>query len=132
MKLKDWIVRKCGGYTSQQLIDGCSTQFKIGHMAGEARCKISFAVLPLPFTEDQLHGRACGTFITPVGFASKFGECNVPAPGAYGYEQRAYYVGKDKLALQQDETDLLCHRIGKFDDAANSDALVPVIVTILR
>lgn len=100
-----------------------------GFEEGKRMAKVQWGVLPLPFTPEQLHGVAYGTFVTPHGFATRFGECNVPAPGPNGYEQRAYYVGKDMLYLTGD---LLCQDIKKFDKPWDSDELVPVIVTVLR
>lgn len=98
---------------------------------GQKASRTAFAILPMPFTEEQVQGRAYGEFITPAGFASCFGECTVPAPGPHGYEQRAYYVSRDDVN-KGDSIDLVCHRPGKFDKPADSDKLIPVIVTVLR
>lgn len=100
-----------------------------GFNQGKSMAKMQWGIIPMPFTAEQLRGVAYGTFITPVGFGTRFGECNVPAPGANGYEQRAYYVSKDMLYLTGD---LLCQDIKKFDKPWDSDELVPVIVTVLR
>lgn len=100
-----------------------------GFNDGKRMAKVQWGVFPMPFTADQLRGVAYGTFITPVGFATRFGECNVPAPGPNGYEQRAYYVAKDHLYLTGD---LLCQDATKFDKPWDSDELIPVIVTVLR
>lgn len=109
-------------------------QFQLGEISGiaigETRAQVKFAVLPLPFTEDQLAGRHYGEFITPAGFANEFGACNIPAPSAYGYEQRAYYVAKSAL---NGRLDLTCYNPKKFDSPwDHRDTLVPVIVTVLR
>ena len=116
-------------------VDDMHNQFTIGrqfgYTQGKLQAKTNFAVLPLPFTESQLLGREYGSFITPHGFATVFGECNVPAPGPNGYEQRAYYCSREQLNMG-DKTDPVCHRPLRFDNPANSDALVPVILTVLR
>ena len=103
-----------------------------GFTNGQSQAKVKFAVLPLPFTESQLKGREYGTFITPNGFGTAFGECNIPAPSQYGYEHRAYYVESDKLDLSPNSHDLVCHHARKFKNPAGSNKLVPVIVTVLR
>jgi hypothetical protein len=110
------------------------TGHEIGRMEGERRARIKFAVLPLPFTSEQLQGREYGEFITPAGFGiNAFGECNIPAPSMHGYEQRAYYVSKRSLEGDYRKTDMQCHALHKFDDPSDhTDTLVPVIVTVLR
>ena len=76
--------------------------------------------------------RFYGDFITPAGFGTEFGECNIPAPGLHGYEQRAYYIGKEDADNGKLMT-LICHNAGKFDKPWDAiDTLVPVIVTVLR
>lgn len=112
---------------------GFTEGYRGGHAIGERKAKLKFAVLPLPFTESQLLGREYGEFITPINFGiDAFGECNIPAPGPHGYEQRAYYVGKSDLENRPNGTDLRCHHASKFADPQNSDQLVPVILTVLR
>lgn len=118
------------GFTAGELADMASHQFDLGVEFGRTQAKVHWRVIPLPFTEEQLAGASYGEFITPVGFSTAFGECNIPAPGPHGYEQRAYYVGKD--ALYNRTNDLLCHYPSKFASPMDSDALVPVIVTVLR
>ena len=94
--------------------------------------KLKFAVMPLPFTREQLAGASYGEFITPAGFATEFGECNIPAPGAHGYEQRAFYVSKED-AEKGNLMTLICHSPKKFNEPWDPpDTLVPVIVTVLR
>lgn len=136
----NFLITLLGGITEdkhmQAMCEVAKHQFDLGELAGvaagEKRAKIKFAVLPLPFTESQLLGREYGEFVTPVGFATPFGECNIPAPGPHGYEQRAYYVGKHSLDVPAATNDLTCHAAHKFHNPAESDALVPVIVTVLR
>jgi len=101
----------------------------IAYKRGVSQAKIKFAILPLPLTAGELEGRAYGSFITPPGFG--FPECSVPAPGPHGYEQRAYYVSRDALDRDNALT-LACHAGRVFNDPANNDKLVPVIVTVLR
>lgn len=135
-----WLLKKLHGvdvlHAFSLITEAGTKQFELGQLAGvaegERRAKIKFAVLPLPFTDDQLRGRDYGEFITPAGFGVSFGECNIPAPGPHGYEQRAYYVQRDRLVLSPNAYDLMCHHVRKFEDPANSRELVPVIVTVLR
>jgi hypothetical protein len=111
---------------------GKTDGYKAGLAEGETHAKLKFALLPLPFSTAQMEGRYYGEFITPAGFATQFGECNIPAPGPNGYEQRAYYVSKTELDYRPSETDLRCHAPNKFDHPWDSERLVPVIVTVLR
>lgn len=111
---------------ADMMLTVASEQFKLGTEAA----KVHWRVIPLPFTVEQLAGASYGEFITPAGFATQFGECNVPAPGPHGYEQRAYYI--DRAELNGGAMDMVVHKGDKFADAANSDELVPVIVTVLR
>lgn len=125
------------GFTAGDIADASAKGFAAGreHGAAEARANqvTRFAVLPLPFTEAQLRGVEYGDFITACGeFAVKFGECNIPAPGPHGYEQRAYYVSKYDLEHRPADMDLRCHGAAKFHEPENSPELVPVIVTVLR
>lgn len=135
--LIDRIIVALGGWTNSQALAYGIANFNDGHksgvVAGESKCKLKFAVLPLPFTEEQLLARAYGEFITPVNFGvDEFGECNIPAPGVHGYQQRPYYVSKYSLDDRAYSSDLRCHFAGKFQDPSSSDTLVPVIVTVLR
>jgi hypothetical protein len=109
---------------------GRATGYNVGYHAGKMEAKLKFAVLPLPFTAEELGGRYYGEFITPAGFATEFGECTIPAPGVHGYEHRAFYVSRDQLESRN--SDLTCHRHDKFEAPADSSKLVPVIVTVLR
>jgi hypothetical protein len=127
-KFKRFITGIKGRVFNEQEVDALTDA---AYKRGVAMSRIKFSILPLPFTESQLLGREYGDFITPHGFAGTFGECNVPAPGPHGYEQRAYYVGRDDLN-KGDAIDLVCHRAIKFANPADSDKLVPVIVTVLR
>lgn len=129
-KFQNFILKLIGVELPVYSLDEMGKQFDQGYEQGKRQAKIEFAVLPLPFTHDQLLGREYGTFITPAGFGTAFGECNIPAPSPHGYEQRAYYCGKD--ALNNGDTDLRCHGFAKFDNPADNDTLVPVIVTLLR
>ena len=132
---KRFVLRLIGIKFNVYSPDDMHKQFNYGYQQGfkegELNSKVKFAVLPLPFTAEQLQAREYGNFITPRGFAVAFGECTVPAPGPHGYEQRAYYVDKNALSLGV-AADLLCHNPDKFDKPSESDALVPVIVTVLR
>lgn len=138
MNIRNLLIKALGGLTAEQRADElsycASSQFHLGYqtgiVAGRKEAKVHFRVLPLPFTAEQLAGAQYGEFITPGGFGvDAFGECNVPAPGAHGYEQRGYYVDKNAL---NGGSDLHCHGAIKFANPADSDALVPVIVTVLR
>lgn len=144
-RIKLWLIPLLGGITGDNHLDllrdaeerSYNSGYRNGELSGELRAKIKFAVLPLPFTQDQLRGREYGEFITPAGFGVKFGECMIPAPGEHGYEQRAYYVAREDLDGRPSEVDLRCHGVAKFgspsDPMFNSDGqLVPVIVTVLR
>jgi hypothetical protein len=108
---------------------GFASGYNRGFAMGKEEAKLKFAVLPLPFTAEELSGRFYGEFITPAGFGTEFGESNIPAPGPHGYNQRAYYVSRDQLLS---DTDLMCHRPDKFEAPWDSSKLVPVIVTVLR
>lgn len=136
--VKQWFCRTFNVHvlTNEELAVIAKEQWDLGMKCGEAegrqQAKLKFAVLPLPFTAEEVQGRMYGEFITPAGFGTSFGECNIPAPGPHGYEQRAYYVGKHALDSASSGYDLLCHSITKFSDPANSESLVPVIVTVLR
>lgn len=112
-------------------------QFGLGHAAGvqdgRKMTVTKFGVLPLPLTEAQLRGMERGEFITVGGdFSVMFGECTIPAPGQHGYEQRGYYVSREALFDSPNTHDLHCHAKHKFTNPADSDELVPVIVTVLR
>lgn len=138
-RIRLWLLAKLGGISKEQSDDNEHAQFAEGVLhgvtEGEKRARIHFAVLPLPFTPDQLKGREYGDFITPIGYATQFGECNIPAPSSHGYEQRAYYVERQALDGRPSEVDLRCHGLAKFghEPLANADCqLVPVIVTVLR
>lgn len=104
----------------------------IAYDKGKAEAKVHWRVIPLPFTADELAGGSYGDFITPAGFATVLGECSVPAPSKHGYEQRAYYVGKAHLDMDVADSDLHCHSYVKFSEPGSADALVPVLVTVLR
>ena len=132
MEFKNWLIRKLGGVSENKALLDASDAWHRGFHDGTRQVKLQFAVLPLPFTDSQLLGREYGDFITPAGFGGHFGECTIPAPGQHGYEQRAYYVSRDQLNASQKEVDLVCYRPLKFDNPADSDKLVPVIVTVLR
>lgn len=109
--------------------------YALGLAEGEKRARLIFATLPLPFTAEQLAGRQYGEFITPIGFGTAFGECNIPAPSEFGYEQRAYYINRADLEGRPAEVDLRCHGTAKFgaEPLSNPDTqLVPVLVTVLR
>jgi hypothetical protein len=135
-RIRELLLEKLGGVDGdvhqQALVDYSAAAEAQGYQRGIRECKIEWRMLPAPFTADQLQGKEYGSFITPVGFAAAFGECNVPAPGPFGYEQRAYYVIRNELNLPQSANDLRCHFPKKFDNPADSDQLVPVIVTVLR
>ena len=136
-RLREWLLQKlCAvdvDFHRQTVADDRADSFNEGVAFGERKAKVKFAVLPLPFTESQLLGREYGEFITPINFGiDTFGECNIPAPGPHGYEQRAYFVYKDDLENRPNATDLRCHSAAKFEDPSNSDQLVPVILTVLR
>lgn len=143
-RLRDWLLEKLGGIDAEVAAMECAregeAQFALGHYAGvdlgftkgTKQCKVAFAVLPLPFTEDQLRGREYGDFITPVGFAADvFGECSIAAPSAHGYQQMAAYVDREELA-NWPHGDVTVHRPIKFTDPIDSSELVPVILTVLR
>lgn len=125
MSLRNWIIIKLGGMpmAAHARIVGCTREH--AYATGKQQAKIEFAVLPLPFTPEQLQGREYGTFITPAGFACTFGECNVPAPGQYGYEQRAGYIRKNDFA----GAPYLLHPHVADEDREH---FIPVIVTVLR
>lgn len=146
-RIRLWLLAKLGGVSCEHLADevveASESSYALGHTAGHAsglhegerRARVHFAVLPLPFTPDQLKGREYGDFITPIGYATQFGEYNIPAPGSHGYEQRAYYVDRQALDGRSSEVDLRCHGLAKFghEPLSNPDTqLVPVIVTVLR
>jgi len=131
-RIKNYLIHLLGGFTAAEIAARQSAGFNRGREIGAANAKIHYRVLPLPFTAEQLRGGSYGEFITPVGFATPFGECNIPAPGQHGYEQRAYYVDKAALNSITVTGDLLCQHANKFADPANSEHLVPVIVTVLR
>lgn len=132
-RLTDWLIKTLGGVTLLECHNENMRNFDqgrtVGLQEGKALAKVQFAVLPLPFSEAQLRGRDYGTFITPAGFAVEFGECNIPAPGQHGYEHHARYVSKASLVSP---LDIVCQHPEKFDKPWDSDALVPVIVTVLR
>lgn len=114
-----------------------SSQFDLGYQTGvhdgRKMTVTKFGVLPLPLTEAQLRGVERGEFITVGGeFSIMFGECAIPAPGQHGYEQRGYYVSRVALFDSANTHDLHCHAKHKFANPADSDELVPVIVTVLR
>lgn len=140
-KIRDAIIVALGGMTLQQFYAqiraAAAEQFDLGERfginKGKLLAKTNLRVLPLPFTEEQLQGAEYGSFITPAGFASAFGESMIPAPGPHGYEQRCLYVSKTELNVH--DFDLTCMTATKFgghDKASLSDQLVPVIVTVLR
>ena len=135
-RFRNWLLEKLGGVDGNAhqlaLADYAAAGEEQGYLRGIRECKIEWRLLPAPFTADQLQGKEYGSFITPVGFGTAFGECNVPAPGPFGYEQRAYYVIRNELNLPQSANDLRCHFPKKFGNPADSDQLVPVIVTVLR
>lgn len=127
MSLRAWLITKLGGYTSDFHIAAMHTAAFAAYEKGKRQARIQFAVWPLqlPFTPDQLAGKEYGTFITPAGFAHTFGECNVPAPGPFGYAQWAGYVPK-----QADMGDGFRVTAAVAED--DRDRYVPVIVTVLR
>lgn len=141
--MKKWIAAMLGlmPVTNEQYMDACDDAFERGEKSGFNRgldvgktmAKVIFRPMPLPFTSAQLAGGQYGEFITPAGFGSQFGECMIPAPSTHGYEQRAYYVGKDTLD-DAGSTRLVCLAPAVFDlDKIDSESrLVPVIVTVLR
>ena len=124
--------KSCDHLMKTQFDTGVQFGYTQGFHKGKDQAKIHFAVLPMPFTAEEMAGRMYGEFITPAGFGCVFGECNVPAPGEHGYEQSAYYVSKDSLVNSVKTSDLICHRAEKFENPADSHELVPVIVTVLR
>lgn len=138
MSLRKWLITKLGGYTSDFHIAAMHTAAFAAYEKGKRQARIQLAVWPLqlPFTPDQLAGKEYGTFITPAGFAHTFGECNVPAPGPFGYEQRAGYIRKDgKLPLNLkvygpdgSEGEVVYPSVP--EDVR--DYYTPVIVTVLR
>jgi hypothetical protein len=131
--IKAWILRNIVGIKDPIFnATDMAGQYREGFDTGKKFAKIHFAVLPLPFTPEQLEGKHYGEFITPHGFAASFdGECTIPAPGKHGYEQRAYYISKDDLNNSA-ASYLMCHSPHKFDRPSDSEALLPVIVTVLR
>jgi len=135
MNIRNWLIHLLGGFTKQQLGEAARDQFQLGEgmgiLMGRKDCKVAWKILPLPFSDAQLAGVEYGTFVTPVGFGTEFGECNIPAPSPNGYEQRAFFISK-KDADRAEGDDVICHRSDKFEDPINSDALVPVILTVLR
>lgn len=137
MNIRNWLIHLLGGVTKQQLVEAATEQYQLGEgmgiIQGRKDCKVAWKILPLPFSDAQLAGVEYGTFVTPVGFGTEFGECNIPAPSPNGYEQRAMYVSKSSLEAHG-IIDLVCHNPVKFGghDAAMSSALVPVILTVLR
>ena len=140
-KFKSWLIVKLGAYSGDDgrmlqasaydngRCDGYEDGFRHGCATGKAECKVQWRPLPLPFTPEQLGGREYGSFITPIGFGTVFGECNVPAPGPNGYEMHARYL--HRIALDNPH-DMLCHIAGKFDNPADSEELVPVLIVVLR
>ena len=140
-KFKSWLIVKLGGLTLQDATRrahmhgnnewrrGYGEGLNNGYATGKAECKVQWRPLPLPFTPEQLGGREYGSFITPIGFGTVFGECNVPAPGPNGYEMHARYL--HRIALDSPH-DMLCHIAGKFDNPADSEELVPVLIVVLR
>lgn len=129
-KIKLALITWLGGFTRDQFLQAANDQFVLGLANGKAQCKVKFALLPQPFTPEQLAGMEYGSFITPAGFAGEtFGECSVPAPSAHGYEQRAMYVAKNELT---NSYRMHCMPAHVFTDPGNSESLVPVIVTVLR
>lgn len=139
-KFKLFLARLFGinlGFTAGDLATAGAEQFDLGHKAGvvdgRKQAVTRFAVLPLPFTEEQLRGALYGASISAQGtFAVVFGEEAIPACGPHGYEQRGYYVSRQALNNSPNDTDLHCHNKNKFADPANAEDLVPVIVTVLR
>jgi hypothetical protein len=129
MSLRNWLIKMLDGATKDQVIEHGRQMHALGMdqgvKHGKTQARTEFAILPLPFTADQLAGKEYGTFITPAGFAHTFGECNIPAPGQYGYEQRAGYIRK---------TDIAAGPFVVLADVAEEDReyFVPVIVTVLR
>ena len=137
MSIKERLLKMLGGISmevhSQSLDAVKMIWYRKGVRDGMLKSPVRMSILPLPFTEAQLAGREYGEFITPAGFiGSVFGDGSVPAPSKFGYEQRAYYVNRADLKASIRTSDLVCHRPDKFDDAGNSNELVPVIVTVLR
>lgn len=132
--IKAWILRNIVGIKDPIFnATDMAGQYREGFETGKKFSKIHFAVLPLPFTPEQLEGKHYGEFITPHGFAADFdGECTVPAPGKHGYEQRAYYISKDLFNNSTPNDDLVCMASCKFDRPSDSEVLLPVIVTVLR
>lgn len=135
-RIIDWLIVSLGGWTHQAVQThtekAVSDAYNTGYDDGRKKAVTRFAVLPLPFTEDQLRGAQHGEFITPGGnFAAVFGECNIPAPSQHGYEQIARYVNKSDLSPSLG--DIVCHHGDKFGAYPwDSENLVPVIITVLR
>lgn len=81
---------------------------------------------------DVLSGRRYGEFITVNGFAPD----TIPAPGEYGYEQRAYYVTKRALDNTPGSESLILIRADGVDlnlaEADGEEPLIPVVLTVLR
>lgn len=122
---------------AKELTEVAANQYQLGELAGmvegRKQAPTRFGVIALPFTDAQLAGHEYGDFITPNNsFSAVFGECNIPAPGPHGYEQRAYYVTRDDLNASPHVNDLVCQHAVKFNNPADSYELVPVIVTVLR
>lgn len=140
-KIRTYLINLLGGKDMAQVTDLVTKagmeQHDIGLMMGKhegrREARLHFAVLPLPFTPEQLLGREYGDFITPHKFGvDTYGECNIPAPSQHGYEQRAYYVSKESLDGDYRNRDLHCHAGHKFVEPSTAPQLVPVIVTVLR
>ena len=139
-RIVNWLIVSLGGWTHQAvqthtknaITDAYNTGYEEGEAYGRKKAVTRFAVLPLPFTEDQLRGAQQGEFITPGGnFSVVFGECNIPAPSQHGYEQIARYVNKQDLSPLLG--DIVCHHGEKFGAYPwDSENLVPVIITVLR
>jgi hypothetical protein len=142
MSLKNWIIRKLGGATSERffaLREDAMRQYAAGVEHGKRLAKTHFAILPLPFTGAQLSGKDYGMFITPEGFGDTLGECSVPAPGQHGYEMRAGYIrkngggeayGKELRVYGKDgnEATLVYPHVADED----REHYIPVIVVVLQ
>src|SRR5690606_16661214 len=138
-RIRHWLLEKLGAVCKDIAMQRANAQFDYGYDAGKiegkALARIHHRLLPMPFDESQLSGAQYGMYITPAGFGvDAFGECTIPAPGQHGYEHRAYYVSKATLDYKRN-VDLNCVHPDVFGGAlkaSESDALVPVIVTVLR
>jgi len=135
--MKKLIARLFGLFTREQMddaiIEHVNDAAQRGYNEGVKQSRTHFRVIPLPFSPEELQGASYGEFVSPRGFACDvFGECSIPAPSQFGYEQRFYYVTRNSLDGHSVDSDLTCHSALKFDKPGGSYELVPVIVTVLR